>query len=1273
MPREKDSFRDHVKFLPNNKWKCNFCSKEYGGSVTRIKAHLAGVAGYGINDCKDVDGRVRSEARNALKGKGAAEPSNGAEGNVEEGPHLPVTANNEDARREPSFAAMPDLRSDVISTVGVSSSAFLPLLETNLPSQSLPAQNMIPWGEFPFSPQQPQFHAGDSSSQPWNFSYPSSRPDLAPEPLTNMPRPVNAEEGEPNTEVPQGASSSAFLPLPDTNLPSQSLLAQSMIPLRDCSFWPQPPQSQAGDSSIQPWNFSYPSSRPDLAPEALTNMPSPVNAEEGEPNTEVPQDDALGGSHPNICGLVNKNMPILKRKLEELSSREADMDELETWCRKANRIKAEYWSMVQPFREGKSLSPPQVARVDDLSKEVEEILGHGSFRKGTIQAAGCKKSSPLLTTKLVGDEREDKIEEICDYLMEDEIFIIGIYGMGGVGKTTILMHVHNRVLFENPAFNDVFWITVPQEFSVYELQDEIANAVGLDNLSKYKDVKWRACILDKHLRKKRAVLVLDGLWMHFEVEDVGIPVEKGGLKLVLTTRSLDVCHKMLCQKQIKIELLDPYDSWSLFLEKLCFGRKLPPEIKGIARSIVDKCEGLPVGIIEIATRMRGLKEVHEWKGMLRKLEGSMAELDVFKRLKLSYMNLGDPQVQECFLHLMLCLKSQQFPTEIELIESFIDEGLLHGIGARQELHDQGNTILNKLRKDCLWDDTEFEYSRLHPLIRDMVLHLVRDTTHMVKANMGLKEIPKEKFWTNRLEKVVLQDNEIEEISYSISPNCPKLTRLSLNDNLKLGVIPESFFRHLNSLEVLDLSYTRITELPHPICHLESLEALLLRGCWSLRHIPCVRKLRSLRKLDLQFCRGLEEVPEGMEMLVKLTYLNLVGTMIQTLTEGVLPNLVNLQYLAIQGLRAREEIKLKKVEALYCCIPNVETFNACVRFLDQNGSRQYHLALNASVRYFFRDRSTIIKNCHGIAARVDGEIGWHSYAQIPENVRELEVERCSGMTSLSEVGPLEDLEKLTIKEWEKLEELGAVHFPHLWELNIAGCSKLKDLLEEGQGLPCLLSLDIEGSEELEEIKLAAPSLDHMEVSKCPKMKRAVESEWLATLLPNLKSIKIKNCEKLEEIISGPLPSGAPCVLNSLSIEGCNGMKWVLTQDMLLHVPFLRVITVDDCKGMKVIIGTVPNMTHSSFPNLTSLVLWDLPELESICDGTMSCDSIELIDVKGCPHLKSIPLQLPLLDNGLPSPPPSLWAIKIDNRQTWESLEWGHPLAPSSLERLLRFYA
>ncbi|KAI3441595.1 NB-ARC domain-containing protein [Psidium guajava] len=61
--------------------------------------------------------------------------------------------------------------------------------------------------------------------------------------------------------------------------------------------------------------------------------------------------------------------------------------------------------------------------------------------------------------------------------------------MGGVGKTAIFRHVYYRLL--GVLALDVLWVAIPQDFSVYVLQEEIANAVGLDNLSNEKDVKRR--------------------------------------------------------------------------------------------------------------------------------------------------------------------------------------------------------------------------------------------------------------------------------------------------------------------------------------------------------------------------------------------------------------------------------------------------------------------------------------------------------------------------------------------------------------------------------------------------------------------------------------------------------------------------------------------------------------------------------------------------------------------------------------------------------------
>ncbi|XP_018731321.2 uncharacterized protein LOC104451476 isoform X1 [Eucalyptus grandis] len=80
-----------------------------------------------------------------------------------------------------------------------------------------------------------------------------------------------------------GASSSDFHPLHEMNVPSQYLPTQNMTTHGDISFWTQPPQSHAVNSNIQPWNLSHTSSGRDLAPQALTHTPPPVNAEEENP------------------------------------------------------------------------------------------------------------------------------------------------------------------------------------------------------------------------------------------------------------------------------------------------------------------------------------------------------------------------------------------------------------------------------------------------------------------------------------------------------------------------------------------------------------------------------------------------------------------------------------------------------------------------------------------------------------------------------------------------------------------------------------------------------------------------------------------------------------------------------------------------------------------------------------------------------------------------------------------------------------------------------
>ncbi|GLU15333.1 hypothetical protein SLE2022_318320 [Rubroshorea leprosula] len=119
----------------------------------------------------------------------------------------------------------------------------------------------------------------------------------------------------------------------------------------------------------------------------------------------------------------------------------------------------------------------------------------------------------------------------------------------------------------------------------------------------------------------------------------------------------------------------------------------------------------------------------------------------------------------------------------------------------------------------------------------------------------------------------------------------------------------------------------------------------------------------------------------------------------------------------------------------------------------------------------------------------------------------------------------------------------------------------------------------------------------------------------------------------------------------------------------------MIYVDDCEQMEEIIASSNSDASSSdtftftFPKLSELCLWNLPQLKSICSakGVMVCNSIEKIAMSRCPQLKRIPVQLPQLDNSQPSLHPHLREIKIGEelKEWWESVEWDLPTAKNLL--------
>ncbi|XP_057436255.1 putative disease resistance protein At4g10780 [Lotus japonicus] len=330
--------------------------------------------------------------------------------------------------------------------------------------------------------------------------------------------------------------------------------------------------------------------------------------------------------------------------------------------------------------------------------------------------------------------------------------------------------------------------------------------------------------------KEKSILVLDDVWKYIDLQKVGIPLRvNGSIKVILITRLIHVCQQMDCspKNMIRIWPLDSDETWELFLVKLGHQGtpvKLSSEVEKIARSVVKKCGSLPLAINVMARTMKGkLDDVDGWKHKLNKLNkgemGEEMEEEVLKVLKLSYDNLVDENIQNCFLYsaLLPC-----FTTD-DLIMKLVEKGLINGMRSLEEIFAEGRTILGKLEDhslNLLRGVLEYMSPERVLLLMSYLACYIMKGRHQYAMFKYEKGLPRLQEWTTDLEMVSLKFSE-EEIPGDMSPCCPILSSLILCDG-NISSIPERFFEHMNALTVLDLSRNEsLTALPNSLSMLKN--------------------------------------------------------------------------------------------------------------------------------------------------------------------------------------------------------------------------------------------------------------------------------------------------------------------------------------------------------------------------------------------------------------------------------------------------------------------
>ncbi|XP_047963406.1 probable disease resistance protein At4g27220 [Salvia hispanica] len=671
-------------------------------------------------------------------------------------------------------------------------------------------------------------------------------------------------------------------------------------------------------------------------------------------------------AHNNLKSIkeFELNLKALQKKLKSLCAKASDVEEeiknSELSGRKKRKREVEEWLEEVRSIENQVVelgteveSEGFIVRLMDgelpakLNNEVD-LLVEQSRNFGELALDVCgSRGDKLLTNGMVGEVFNENLETILTLLESGQVSSIGVCGMGGMGKTTLAKHIHNRLLQHFQG--RVIWVTVSQEFSVMILQDKIARFIGLDFWGEDNE-ELRAARLHTTLSQmKNSVLILDDVWENIDLLKVGCPVSVECCRLIITTRSLEVCRQICCQKVIQVKKLYHHEAWELFNEMLRNVIELDSSAEEIARSVAELCGGLPLAIVTVAASMRGKRAIHTWRNAYVELKervsgnDGMGEGEVYKVLKYSFDRLNRNHhsqsnefntLQHCFLYCALYPEDKEIMRE-DLVRQFISGGLLDERKTRRAQVEQGRSILDKLVNVCLLEscvDLDYvECVKMHDLVRSMALKIC-EGKYMVRAgDESLNEIPKEAEWAKDLEKVSLMSSGIMRIEEGKSPDCPKLSTLLLLGNYMLDFIPDSFFSKMQGLCTLNLRTTCITELPNSICALKSLKSLLLEWCHKLENVPYLGEMTELRELNLSHT-AIKEVPEGVKQLVNLKFLAMDAPELEMLPEGLFLKLGNLQYLDLpfhMVVEVEEIANLELLEEFSGRVKSVNDFNSLI--------------------------------------------------------------------------------------------------------------------------------------------------------------------------------------------------------------------------------------------------------------------------------------------------------------------------------------------------------
>ncbi|KAH0745801.1 hypothetical protein KY285_007458 [Solanum tuberosum] len=532
----------------------------------------------------------------------------------------------------------------------------------------------------------------------------------------------------------------------------------------------------------------------------------------------------------------------------------------------------------------------------------------------------------------------------------DAIYV-GIWGVGGVGKTTLAKAIFNHISpnFDGSSFLDVGSQVSRRDIGLVALQEKLLKDTLREKIE-VSCVDHGIHLIKQRLQSKKVLIVLDDV---ADVEKIyslagGKHWFGPGSRIIITTRDEHLLKCSTGDVKYEVKCMTESESLQLFCWH-AFKNPLPPEdFVEISESLVTYAQGLPLAL-EVWGSFLYRRSMVEWKSFIERLK-QMPHDSIVEKLRISYDGLPDHSTKETFLDIACFLEGWDREDVSKVLSSC---GFFPEIG------------INVLIEKSLATINESNQLSLHNLIRDMGREIVRreskypgdrsrlwdpdDIRDLITRHKG-----GEKVEALKLEEPVFKDMRVSTRGFSKMKNLRllQIDHLPLEGSFKdmfteLRVLkwhhchlehfpsdlhPDKLVildvkysslkeppstKHLRCLKIMDLSYceslmrtsdftgspmleklvfrgcSSLTEVHSSIGYLEVLVYLDFTGCKKLEGLPdSICKLKSLEKLYLSDCTNLQQLPADMGNLRRLTALYVMGTSIKQLpvSFGLLKNL-----------------------------------------------------------------------------------------------------------------------------------------------------------------------------------------------------------------------------------------------------------------------------------------------------------------------------------------------------------------------------------------------